>query len=405
MILIGIAWLLIVAIAFYQSLHGLFSAVIMAFLTTVCAVFALGYYEWLGPLFLYDLQPAYADALSVMIHFIIPLLILRIIVDKLIGGNAPLGAWPDRIAGGFIGLYIGTLMVGVLMIVFQMLPWGSSFLGYTPFDNSLQRSDRLYCDEFALGVFKCAGGLATDRSFEEAHDDFLLELFCARNTSGLNGRVDAERTALRISAAFKPGATWKKVAESDKLPANPGGEAEKTDILIVSTEVSNSVRSDRKEDGWYRLPATHYRLVTGSGRSLYPLGYISEVEGKWTLFPAKSVDGKPDVASLHVVHLHKEETEFRVLWVYRLPKPEDDEADFTSDEDPEKAKELKLARDELYAPNYMVFRRTAKMIVPPSTPALLPLTEAEKAAKAARLKAAQAAADARKAAATPKSGT
>ncbi|MBC8373999.1 MAG: hypothetical protein H8E53_10425, partial [Planctomycetes bacterium] len=116
MILIGAAWLLILAIALYQSIHGLFSAVIMAFLTTICAVVALGCYEWLGPAFLYATQPAYADALSLIIHFVIPLLVLRIAFDKLIIGNAALGGWADRLTGGILGLYIGTVMVGILTI-------------------------------------------------------------------------------------------------------------------------------------------------------------------------------------------------------------------------------------------------------------------------------------------------
>ena len=120
MILIGAAWLLIAVIAYYQSRHGLFSAVIMALLTTICAIFALGSYEWFASAFLYTRQPAYADAASLTVHFVIPLLALRWVFDKYIKGNAPLGIWPDRIAGGLLGLYIGVVMVGVLTIVMQM---------------------------------------------------------------------------------------------------------------------------------------------------------------------------------------------------------------------------------------------------------------------------------------------
>ena len=372
MILIGVAWLLILAIALYQSIHGLFSAVIMALLTTVCAAVALGYYEWLGPAFLYSTQSAYADALSLTLHFVIPLLILRTVFDKLIIGNAPLGGWADRVTGGILGLYIGTVMVGILTIILQMLPYGGSVMGYEPFDSSLQRVDRLYCDELALGVFTSTAGLASDRPFNGIHDDLLLELFCARNTAGQNGRVDAATDALMIPAAFKPGEKWKQVLKSGDLPEDPRRATGKSDVLIIKTSVSKLARSDKEKDGWYRLPATHFRLVTGSGMSLYPLGYITQTKAeagatdKWQLHPAAAKDGKALVANLCVLRKFSGEGFQEILWVYRLPIPDSGDADFNKDEtlSPAEAEQAKLKRAEMYAPNYMVFRRNARMRVP-----------------------------------------
>jgi len=375
MILIGVAWLLIAVIAFYQSIHGLFSAVIMAFLTTICAVVALGSYEWLGLAFLYTSQPAYADALSLTIHFVIPLLVLRFIFDKYITGNAPLGVWPDRVAGGVLGIYIALVMVGMLTIILQMMPWGASIIGYKPFDSSLQRVNRLYCDEFALGVFKSSAGLVSNKAFNNVHDDLLLELFCARNTAELNGRVDTEPDALSITAAFKPGDKWNQVVGHAELPVDPTADADAdSEVLIVKTLVSKSVRSDRKEDGWYRLPATHYRLVTGSGASLYPMGYLTAESGLWRLHAAEIGGGKAKVANLCVLRRHGKEQFQEIFWVYRLPKADTGEIDFdNSDEiDPAEAERAKAERDEMYAPNYVVFRRTARCLIPAPEPGLLP---------------------------------
>jgi len=375
MILIVVAWLLILAIALYQSLHGLFSAVIMAFLTTICAVFALGYYEWLGPAFLYSTQPAYADALSLVLHFVIPLLILRTVFDKLIIGNAPLGGWADRASAGLLGLYIGTVMVGILAIALQMLPYGSSVLGYEPFDRSLQRTNRIYCDEFALGVFKSTASLASDQSFDTVHDDLLLELFCARNTAGLNGRVDAPPDALTIPAAFKPDKKWEQVIDHKTLPSDPCRPSVKSDVLIVQARVSNKARSDRKGDDWYRLPVTHFRLVTKSGVSLYPLGAIAPHEGKWALSDrADDKSGKAKVADLYLLGKYNGQPYHEVLLVYLLPRPDIGDTDFgnTGDMSPAEMEDARAERAIMYAPEYMVFRRTAKMIVPVVTPAILP---------------------------------
>jgi len=375
MILIVAAWLLILAIALYQSMHGLFSAVIMAFLTTICAVFALGHYEWLGPAFLYSTQPAYADALSLILHFVLPLLALRMFFDKLIIGNAPLGGWADRTCGGVLGMYIGTVMVGILTIALQMLPYGASVLGYKPFDNSLQRISTIYCDEFALGVFKSTASLASDQSFDTIHDDLLLELFCARNTAGKHGRVDAKPDALTIPASFNPGDHWKQVVGHDKLPEDPCREAGKSEVLIVQTRVSNSTRSDRKGDGWYRLPATHFRLVTESGMSLYPLGYITKEEDsdKWELHPASDTGDKANVVDLCVARRFKNEKYQEIFWVYRLPQPDTGDTDFAEDElDPAEAERQKEERVGMYAPKYMVFRRTSRMLILEPTPNILP---------------------------------
>ena len=382
MILIGVAWLLILAIALYQSIHGLFSAVIMAFLTTICAVVALGCYEWLGPAFLYSTQPAYGDALSLIVHFVIPLLVLRIVFDQLIIDNAALGGWGDRVTGGLLGIYIGTVMVGILTIAVQMLPYGAGVLGYKPFDSSLQRINRIYCDEFALGVFKSTASLASDRSYDRVHDDLLRELFCARNTAGKNGRVDAPPDALMIPAAFMPGDKWKQVVNHKELPEDPCRATGKSDVLIMNASVSNSTRNANKEDGWYRLPATHFRLVTRSGTSLYPLGYITEDKkgGKWQLHPAAVVDDKAQIADLCVLRRYAGERFQEILWVYRLPRPDTGEADFSTDElDPAEAERIKAERAEMYAPEYMVFRRTAKMLAPLEIPSnLLPTLEKDK---------------------------
>ncbi|MDP6634535.1 MAG: CvpA family protein [Phycisphaerae bacterium] len=376
MILIGVAWLLVLAIALYQSLHGLFSAVIMALLTTICAVVALGTYEYLGEAFLYANQPASADAIALTVMFVIPLLALRMGFDRLIHGNAPLGKWADRTAGGIIGLYIGTVMVGILTIVLQMLPFGSSIIGYKPYDSTLQRADRIYCDEFALGVFQSATGLASDRSFTKIHDNLLLELFCARNTSGLNGRIDAPTSALKITEAYLPGKAWEKVKWYDGLKDNPHLQGGKSKVLIVKVAVSHSARSARKGDGWFRLPATHFRLVNGAGVSLYPLGRLEDAGDEWVLMRTKPVNGKPDMTGLHVIRLHKSEPQQEILWVYRIPQPPDDETAFDGSEaiDADEAKLIKEEQARMHAADYMVFRRVSRVNVPVPTPDILPLT-------------------------------
>jgi len=91
MVLIIFALVLVLGIAFYQAVHGAFSAMIMAILTIACALLAINYYEPLAEWLLYSGQPEFADASMLIGLFAVPLLILRIFVDRLIPGNMLLG--------------------------------------------------------------------------------------------------------------------------------------------------------------------------------------------------------------------------------------------------------------------------------------------------------------------------
>ena len=125
MVLILLALALVIGIAFFQVIQGLFSALIMTILTILSAVVALGYYELLAEM-IYEHQPAHADAAALIALFVIPLLTLRVVSDMFIRGNVVLGVWADRIGGGSLGLITGSVMVGILMIALQMLPFGPS---------------------------------------------------------------------------------------------------------------------------------------------------------------------------------------------------------------------------------------------------------------------------------------
>jgi len=80
--LILVTLVLILAVALFQVIHGVYSAVIMAILTTVSALVAFGCYEWLGKAFLYQNQAAYADAVGLIAIFVLLLLALRLLADR-----------------------------------------------------------------------------------------------------------------------------------------------------------------------------------------------------------------------------------------------------------------------------------------------------------------------------------
>ncbi len=143
MLMIALALILVAGIAFFQVLQGTFSAMIMTILSILCAMAALNYYEplaaWILSLGQYQRDATYIYPASLIAVFFVPLLGVRLIFDRLLTGNVGFGLWADRIVGGVFGVITGMVLVGMLGIAMQMLPWDAAIIGYKPYDDCLQR--------------------------------------------------------------------------------------------------------------------------------------------------------------------------------------------------------------------------------------------------------------------------
>jgi len=371
MVVIILATVLILAIAYFQVVQGFFSAMIMTILSVLCAVLALNTYEALAEAFLRSRQQAYADPIALIAMFVLPLLAARILLDRFVGGNVAFGAWADRIGGGLLGIVTGMVLVGMLLIVMQMLPFGETVLGYRPYDDALRRDQRvwpLYPDEFTVALARqvSRGALGGEVSFEKLHDDLLLAAFCARNTGGRNGGVHAAPDAAKVRRAYEPPA--EQADWLAKVPEDPRAEgAGITKVVVLDVSVGDSAAD---ADGWFRLVGTHFRLVadraptrepsggedeppdeeiavggpaddapTGA-RSYYPLGMLEPNQGgtDWAFLPPPMEDGEPQLARLVAERRLGKDKTASVLWVYRIAQQ--------------------------HRPEYLVFRRVSRCEVP-----------------------------------------
>ncbi len=286
MLLIIIVLLLILGIAFHQVTQGFYSALIMAVLTVACAVLAFNYYEPLAAA-LRDTIGSTAEGLALMVLFGLPLLALRFLVDALMPSNAVTGVWLDRIGGGVLGLFSGITAIGVVLVGLQMLPLPATIMGYTAYNDSLQRQDRLapfYPDEFVVGMVDTlsAGSFSGEQAFARQHDNLLRELFASRVQLGQTrrvdnvdvkehaGRTDATANALSVLGVYDAGdANW-----ASEIP-QVAGDATSSKIVVVRVSIDPVARDT---DNWYRLPAAHFRLVAQSGASFYPVAYLTAWE-------------------------------------------------------------------------------------------------------------------------------
>ncbi len=208
MVMMIVALLLILGFAFYQSLQGLFSTMIMAMLTILCAAVAFNFYEPLGQS-LVEQVGAYAYPAGLILLFAVPLIVLRFIFDSLIRGTVMLDVWIDRIGGAAFGLITALVVVGMLTITVQMLPFPAKVLTYQPYNAELQPDQGgpvRWAGHFVLGLMKhlSAGSLrpvSGGNEFGFVHPDLLREEYGLRNRP-TGGRTWAPPKSLEVTDAF-----------------------------------------------------------------------------------------------------------------------------------------------------------------------------------------------------------
>jgi len=350
MVLMIVVGALIAGIAFYQAIQGTFSALIMAILTILCSAIALNYYEPLAAMLASRLG-AYAESVSLLALFALPLLILRELFDRFVRGNVMFGLWPDRIGGGALGLVAGLFLVGMLVIVVMMLPLPGTILGYTQYDATLrvaQGGPPHFAASTVLGTAKLlsAGSMQPfsddEPRFGDAHSDLLLESFCNRNRP-LGALTWAEADTLTVTDVFRvpaPGAAAIKAnvperearmlhsAPKNPLLEIPGDISQETAQVVVVRAKIKEMPPQEANEWWYRLPATQFRLIDRTGKSYWPVDYLTHV-GQWRLNAESDDNGFSKIGDLTVVRPWKKvggPIQLTVDWVYRLPEGVEPEA-------------------------------------------------------------------------------
>ena len=123
----------IVVVAMKVSAQGLFGAFIMLVLSICCLGASFGLYEWLAAtLIAPNWKPDYALPIALGVLFGVPLLILRILFDRLIRRACLLPNLVDKIGGWIFGSLTAVILVGVAATCVQMIPFSyGSILGFS----------------------------------------------------------------------------------------------------------------------------------------------------------------------------------------------------------------------------------------------------------------------------------
>ena len=180
----------VLCITFFQGLQGLFSAFIMCVLTILCAALAFGNFETVYYGLLIDTMPEYGQAVALVSIFMLSLLVLRTVTDNVIKGNMVIPVWADRAGGGALGLVTGLIIVGILQLGFELLPFDERFLGYNRFVavNTDKRDKEV--DEEELKETVAANVEWRRRDLMLNPDGFAARIASLLSSGALSGRTE-----------------------------------------------------------------------------------------------------------------------------------------------------------------------------------------------------------------------
>lgn len=263
---------LIGILGYVYWVQGFVSGVISAVLAIVAALMALSFTEPLIDALLGGRMADTAYAMVLCALFAGVYLILRIIVDKLVPGNARFPAIVDQIGGAAGGVVSGAVAGGIIAIAAQTMPLGPAPLGsarYTlqdrtqiivPGDRGIRReyavlgevkggtlddANRsglwLPVDDMVVGLVSHAssGPLSGTTEFTDVYPDLLKEFFAARLGVPSGGRYVALNNDTRTDVTV---ASVAMLARNASLPATDGElkSIRPTDAEPVGRTVSSS---------------------------------------------------------------------------------------------------------------------------------------------------------------------
>ena len=266
MILSLIFLILIFAVTLKQATQGLFSALIMAVLTILCAGMSVGLHEWIGAeLVAQYWKPDYAHAIALGVPFGVVLLLLRAVFDKLIRRACLLPAWIDRIGGGTCGLVTALVMVGVMAASVQMVPFGPSIIGFArvpsavraeggaPISTALEEQRNLWFspDRFAIAVagMLSDGIFSGERSFTGDNPDLMQTVGWVQSAPpGVSRFAPAKSVSVIGTELVKEVFQFTAGDDRSGVPATYEAVNPKAgmDLRMVRLQIQNSARDVNK---------------------------------------------------------------------------------------------------------------------------------------------------------------
>ena len=265
---------LLLGLAYWWSLQGLFSAWLHLLCVVAAGALAFALWEPLVTGFLIHRMPYHAWGVGLIAPFVLLLIGLRAGMDQVVTQNLYFDEWLNKLGGAVGGFLAAVLCVGIGLIGVGFLPLPAGIGGYKPYfinadgDVVPNRSGQLWlgADEWAerffasvsYGPFAPWGG--------ESGQSLALYHPALRKQASLY-RLSYDENA---SPAAVPGEVVVKDAFARRLPLRGGPEVIRTaaknharaqKIVVVDTEWRNRKLGTYDSDGTLRVSPSQIHLV------------------------------------------------------------------------------------------------------------------------------------------------
>ncbi len=254
---------MLAAIAYMVLIQGLVSAMIVCGLTILSAVFAFAMYEWvamellLGPLGDLALPAAFIGT------FVVPLGVLRLVLDQFIVRSNLIPSFLDRVMGTGCAIVAAFIATGMMGITIRMTPISNTFLGFQSFNAETGDANSFWLghDRFAAGMasFMSDGIFGGKRLFSEDHPDFIQEISWSQSahadTRHVVPRDSVKFVAMERGQSEVPYVHKKKNRNESAEPIEP--ESGREYLLVRMALLPDAQDEDQK----HRFGPRQVRLV------------------------------------------------------------------------------------------------------------------------------------------------
>lgn len=309
---------ILVGVAYYHYVQGMFTAAISTFCAFLATLIAFGYYEQIVGLAGQGKMADYAAGMVLLMLYGATYIVLRIILDAAVPGNILVPLYVEKAGAGVFGVLVGMFTAGVFAVAGQLMPFGPGVGGYERFPtdamsavaiprdalgrnaqrdvdgqvwDQLKENDldparsagmMVPVDDFVVSIASLSssnalGTGAGSPTFAEVHPDFLNQAFANRlgpDRGGWRTFINSDKaTIAKVNGVFTLGGT-PEFADAELTPLRPnktpltykGGSS---DVILVVRAAFDDLVKDT--DGVVRITPSAIRLLVGD-KTYHPIG-------------------------------------------------------------------------------------------------------------------------------------
>lgn len=275
MIANGIVLAFILGLAFWWSTQGLFSSLLHLISTVLAGALAFALWEPIVFGFLLERQPGLAWGVGLLAPFIVALLVVRILADKLVPGNLDFHNLVNSIGGGALGAVSGLITAGIVML--GLLQINNLDLQYKPYavnaDGQVEHTQSLWvpADRITATLFTTLSGGSlkpfSGKTLDAYHHDLAKEAGSFNSLTRKGARSTIRPSKVSVEHAF--------VIGTKDLPKPGQGDGSFVQVIGLDFPDANAA-SDK--DGSFTASNAQIALVCesddGERTTLHPYGWV-----------------------------------------------------------------------------------------------------------------------------------